>query len=298
MRRAERIAAAGAVLQHQLDAAPGHYLEAGDAARGALGGDAEELERRFRRFDAGKGGLHRARPRHQPQHRRGDDAERAFGADEQVLQIVAGIVLLQLVEIVQHAAVGEHDLNAEHMRARDAVGERGGAARIGRQVAADGAGAFRRQQLRIEPVHRGGGLAGARQGDAGLAGDGVRGRIDLADAVEPVEREHDLVVQRNLAADQPGIAALRHDRRCGLVGELEDIGYFGNRCRPQHHRRVALEHVAHLDQVRRLGLRVGDGEFLPDDRDKAREQLRVETGLRLVEHWGASGTESSVRQYR
>ena len=44
--------------------------------------------------------LDRARPRQQPQHRRGDDAERAFGADEQVLQVVAGIVLVQLVEVV------------------------------------------------------------------------------------------------------------------------------------------------------------------------------------------------------
>ena len=60
----ERIAAAGAVLEHQLDAAPGHDLERGDAARGALGGDAEQLQRRFGRFDAGKRGLDRARPRH------------------------------------------------------------------------------------------------------------------------------------------------------------------------------------------------------------------------------------------
>ena len=52
--------------------------------------------------------------------RRGrDDAERAFGADEQVLQIVAGVVLLQLVQIVQHAPVGEHHFEPERLlRAR------------------------------------------------------------------------------------------------------------------------------------------------------------------------------------
>ena len=49
-----------------------------------------------RRLQADEGGLHRARLRKQLQHRRGDDAERALGADEQVAQIVAGIVLLQL----------------------------------------------------------------------------------------------------------------------------------------------------------------------------------------------------------
>ena len=125
-----------------------------DAAAGALGGDAEQLQRRLRRGDADEGGLDRARARHQPQHRGGDDAERAFGADEQVLQIVAGIVLLQLVEVVEHAPVGQHHLEAERMRARDAVGERRGAAGIGREIAADRAGALRRQQLRIEPVDR------------------------------------------------------------------------------------------------------------------------------------------------
>ena len=144
----------GAMLQDKLDAAPRHDLEAGDAAGGALGGDAEQFERGFRRRHADKGGLDRARPRHQPQHRRGDDAERAFGADEQVFQVVAGIVLLELVEIVEDAAVGQHHFEPERMRARDAVGDRGGAAGIGGKVAADGAGALRRQQLRIEPVGR------------------------------------------------------------------------------------------------------------------------------------------------
>src|SRR5689334_1283129 len=102
------------------------------------------------------------------------------------------------------------------MRARDAVRDRRGAAGIGGEITADGAGAFGGEELRIEPVDRGGSLACALQGDAGLAGDGVGRRIDLADAVEPVERQNDLVVKRNLPADEAGITALWHDRRCGL----------------------------------------------------------------------------------
>ena len=38
------------------------------------------------------------------------------------------------------------------MRARDAMRERRGAAGIGREIAADGAGALGGQKLRIEPV--------------------------------------------------------------------------------------------------------------------------------------------------
>ena len=167
--------------------------------------------------------------------------------------------------------------------------KRRGAAGIGREIAADGAGAFRRQQLRIEPVDFGRRLAGALQGDAGFHGDRVRGRVDLADAVEPVHREHDLVVMRDLAADEAGIAALRHDRGLGLVGEFQDRRDFGDRARPQHHRRMAVEQVAHFEEIRRLHLRIGDGEFLADDRREAGEQFGTDgfggRVVRLIEHW-------------
>ena len=196
-----------------------------------------------------------------------------------------------------NAAVGQHHLDPEHVRARDAVGDGRRAAGIGREIAADGAGALRRQQLRIEPVGFGRRLARALQRDAGLAGDGVGGRIDLADAIHAIERQHDLVVQRDLPADQAGIAALRHDRGAGVVGELQYCRNFGHRSRPQHHRRVTLEHVAHLDQIRRLQVWIGDGEFVADDCGETREQSGVELfGLgtggvriwRLIEHWSVS----------
>ncbi len=306
MRRGERIAAAGAVLHDELDALPGHDLEARDVVAGALLRQTQEFEAGFRRGHADKRGFDRARPRHQAQHRRGDDAERAFRADEQVFQIVAGIVLFQLVEIVEHAAVGQHHFETERVRAGDAIRQRSGAAGIGGEIAADGAGAFGRQQLRIEPVGRGGGFARALQGDAGLAGDRVRGRIDFADAVEPVERQHDLVVVRDLPADQAGIAALRHDRRFRRVGELEDCRYFRDRGRPQHHRRVALEQMPHLDEIRRLQRRIGDGVFFADDGGEAGQQSWVHFGLRLIgrliEHravpWRSSIQINDSRIYR
>src|SRR6516162_5803097 len=105
MRRNERIPAALAMTEHELDTLARHDLEARDVAAALLLRDAEKFEGRFRRGDAGEGGLERTRPRNEAQHRRGDDAERALGADEQVFQVVAGIVLLQLVEVVEHAAV-------------------------------------------------------------------------------------------------------------------------------------------------------------------------------------------------
>src|SRR5580704_14132394 len=102
---------------------------------------------------------------------------------------------------------------------RAPIGERAGAARIGRQIAPDGAAAFGAERQRKQASGGGGGFLRARQDDARLAGHGVRGGVDLADAVEPLERQHDLAVERGLAADQAGIAALRHDRGPGLVGQ-------------------------------------------------------------------------------
>src|SRR5580704_4086783 len=103
MRRGKRIAAACGMFENQLDAAPRHDLKTRDITAAALLRDAEEFERRFRGSNPGEGGLDRAWPRYQPQHRRGDDAERALRADKQVFQIVSGIVLFQLVEIVEQA---------------------------------------------------------------------------------------------------------------------------------------------------------------------------------------------------
>ena len=73
-----------------------HQLEAGDRAADARLRQVEQLHRGGRRGHADEGGLHRARARKQLEHRGGDDAERAFGADEDVAQVVAGVVLLQL----------------------------------------------------------------------------------------------------------------------------------------------------------------------------------------------------------
>ena len=60
------------------------------------------------------------------------------------------------------------------------------------------------------------------QHHAGLAGHGVGGGIDLADVVQPPQRDHDLAMMRRLSADQAGIAALRHQRDAVLAGELAD----------------------------------------------------------------------------
>ena len=222
----------GVVFDHGLDAGAHHHFARGDAAAAALDGDVEQFDAGLRRGHAGKGGLHRTRPRHHPQYRGGNDAQRAFRPDEQIFQVVTGIVLLQLVEVVEHAAVGEHDLESERVRAGNTVGNGRDPAGVGREIAADGAGALRRQQLRIEPVGVRRRFTRALQRHAGFHRHSVGDRVHVPYFVEPRQRQYDFAVVRDLSADQPGVAALRHDCRLSFVGELCDGCNLRQRTRP------------------------------------------------------------------
>ena len=56
---------------------------------------AEQLDGGARAVERDPGGRRGAGLREEPQHRGGDDAERALGAEEKLLQVVAGVVLAQ-----------------------------------------------------------------------------------------------------------------------------------------------------------------------------------------------------------
>ena len=84
-----------------------------------------------------------ARRRMQPEHGAGDDAKGSFRADEQLLQIVAGIVLQHAVHRRDDGAVGQDRFEPQHLFARHAVADHPDAAGIGGEIAADLAGAAR-----------------------------------------------------------------------------------------------------------------------------------------------------------
>ncbi len=92
---------------------------------------------------------------------------------------------------------------------------------------------------------------------AGLHRHGHVDGIDIADAVEAGEREHQLA-RRHLPADQPGIAALRHDAHAGLVAGGDDEGDLRGRARAHHGRRGAVIEPALLDEIGRHVLRRGE----------------------------------------
>jgi hypothetical protein len=93
----------------------------------------------------------------QLQHQPGDDAQRALRADEQEARVQPGAVLDEAGQRVQHLAIGQHDLDAEHGVTHSAVAKHAFAAGIGGGVAADLAAAARAQVDGEVPACRGGG---------------------------------------------------------------------------------------------------------------------------------------------
>ena len=171
----------------------------------------------------------------------GDDAQRAFGAEEQRLHVVTGVVLAQSGERIEHPAIREHHLEAEHQFARHAVADDVQAAGVGGEIAAQHAAAFAAQAQRQVAIGlRGGGLQ-LRQDAAGLGGHGVVSGVDGAHAVEPRQRQQHLAaggIGRGAAA-VAGVAALRHHADAVFVAEGDDAGHGGGVRRRHHGQRMA-----------------------------------------------------------
>jgi hypothetical protein len=85
-------------------------------------------------------------------------------------------------------------------------------------------------------------------------------------------------MMRGLAADQAGIAALRHQRDFVLAGELADRGHFRRRAGPQHQWRAAVKQVAFLGDIRRDIGGIGHRIFVADDGAKLCDQLGRKRG--------------------
>ena len=129
------------------------------------------------------------------------------------------------------------------------------------------------ERQRKQPVGLAGALLRNLQHHAGLAGHGVGCGIDVTNPVQPPQRDNDLAMMWRLAADQPGIAALRHQRDFVLAGELADRGNFRRRARPQHQRRAAVEQVSLLGDIGRDIGCIGHRIFVADDRAEFCDQF-------------------------
>ncbi|MGY3329300.1 hypothetical protein ACVILI_002317 [Mesorhizobium sp. USDA 4775] len=164
-------------------AAAQDQLEGGKKVAAIAPGAGIERHRVLDGAQADQCGLDLRRLGKQLQRGRGDDAERAFRADEDLLEVVAAIVLAQHLQPVPDAAVGQHHFEPEHKVARHAVAQHVEAAGIGGDVAADAAASLRAEGDRQQAVVLFRRALGVLEDAAGLD---HHGEVDRADRADPV----------------------------------------------------------------------------------------------------------------
>ena len=234
--RGERVAQLGEMGLDQLQAEVRHQFEARQRGAALVLQQAEQRQRMARRFQRDQGAERRLGLRVELEHGGRDDAQRPLGADEQVAQVVAGIVLAQAAQAVPDFALGGDHFQAQAQFPRVPVAQDGGAAGIGRQVPADGAAAFRRQRQGKQHAGAGRGLLDVVEDAAGFHRHGAIGGIEGADTVQAPQRNDDgrAAGVRHAAQHQAGAAALRHHRDAGGGAGAHHGGHLLG-IRGQHH---------------------------------------------------------------
>ena len=183
-RAVQRLAGVGDVGEDEAHADPLHQLEGLDPAAGFGLGAGQQFDSGRRRIQPDHRRRATAHDGEQFQGRGCNHTQGALGPDQQLLQVVAGIVLAEPFEAVEDLAVRHHGLNAEDQIAHHAVAEHGGAAGIGRNDPADGGRAFGGEAEREKPVSGGGGLLGFQKGHPRLDRHGIIKRGDVANLAQ------------------------------------------------------------------------------------------------------------------
>ena len=186
-------------------------------------------------------------------HGLGDDPEGALAATEQAGQVVAGAV--GQGPGGDHAAVHGDELDAQDMIGGDAVEQGVGAAGVGGDVAAQGAGVLAgRVGGVVKAVAMG---VGAEVGvdDAGFHDRAAVAGIDFEDAVHAGGGDHHAAAARNGPAAEPGPRAARHDWHAVLQRRLDDHLHLG-RAVGEHHgvRQGAVDRAVVLVQQQVVGI--------------------------------------------
>ncbi len=280
--------------EDEIEARFGHVFEGDQGGRVVALQPAEQGERGLGRGQGGEGGDPLGGRRLEAKDGGGDDAERALGADEELAQAIAGIVLAQGSEPVPDAAVRQHDLEPEHALARVAVAERVVAAGVGGKHAADLGGPFRADRERQQAGDGSRRVLGGLERDPGLKREGEVERVDRADARESREAEDELGAVRGWhgATDHRCVAALRHDGDMRAGAEANACGDFRGAGRPQNGCGPPVIEAAPVGGVGGGVGRVGEHPAGAESRGKRRKQAGRDGSARGA----GAGAESGIRR--
>ena len=198
-------------------------------------GHVQKIQRRGRIADRHHRRPGPNRPWHKLERRCRDNPQRSLCSDQQMAQVIAGVVLPQRREPVQDTAVGQDGLDTQTQITRVAIAQDVHAARVGRQDTTDPRTALRCDGQREQAARLLGDLLRLLQDDTRFDRHRIFHRIDVADLVETLQRQDDRrgKVGADLSADQPGPATVRDNGDPRLLCRLDNDRDFLGGCRGQ-----------------------------------------------------------------
>ncbi len=233
---------------------------------------------------SGKGGDNGLMRREQLQCCGRDDPERAFGPDEKVFQVIAGVIFFEGGKQVHDPPVRDNHLKPEAERPGVAIAHHPQTACIGGKIAADPASPARAEIKREQQSFSLGTALDGFQNAACLNHHGVAFKIEAKHLIHPFQRQHNGITAgiRGCAAAKTGITALGDNRHAVFIGVGENAADFIGGTGMHHRRCRAGVMLAPVGQVRRGFIRIGDDGFGPADRGQGSDDG---VGIRHVKPW-------------
>jgi hypothetical protein len=167
------------VLLDKVDRAAVHVLKRREHLAETVARECEQAQHVVEGADGKERDIDRLGEWRRDERDLGDNAERALGANEELLEVVASVVFADSAEEIEDVAIGEHDLEARHGAVERAVAQKADAARIGADVATDLTAALGAEVERNGATERSEVLFELLENDAGLGGDNGGGVVKV-----------------------------------------------------------------------------------------------------------------------
>lgn len=169
----------------------------------------------------------------------GDDANGALATNEELLDVVAGVVLAELGQVVHDGAVRENSLQTEDSAVKRSVAEETQTTSIGRNIATNVAGTLCAEVEREDVATLGEVGVGSFEDNASVGDEDTRDVIEGTDLVHATKVQDDLVEHRHATSDQASIAALGVHGEQVVIAVFHDLRDLLGRLRPDHQLRLA-----------------------------------------------------------
>ena len=169
-----------------------------------------------------------------------NDAESALAADEQLLEVVAGVVLHYLGPHVEHFPAWQHRLDPQNVGAEGAELNDVFASGVCGRVAAHHARAFGAEVERSFTAFGLEELAQPFEDNAGLHIDHRTHGVKLLDFVHVFQADDDFVEDGHAAPNESGVSSLRHHCQYPLVAVPQNLRHLLSVLRTQQQLRVSL----------------------------------------------------------